>query len=227
MAEWKQESIAVSALYGGPREVVEGAVSNFRPMPYEGHQDECFCVHQQSFCYSDYEITPGFHQSASHGGPIHEGLPVRIDYHDGVILRLQIPADQVVNASKTAAVEKASEQEWQRRMDVDPVERRLMVAFYVTAVGWMIWWNVKWKLVMNLWVRPPYRRWTEIVLRLFFAADLASSLIGLVTYVWGHPVNKSAILPTLVTTFIMGAVVALMSLQVIRTTQRRQFARRS
>lgn len=33
-------------------------------MPYEGHQDECFSAQDQRFCYSDYEIAPGFHNAA-------------------------------------------------------------------------------------------------------------------------------------------------------------------
>ena len=70
--------------------VAEGRVTDFRPMPYEGHQSECFTVESARFCYSDYEITAGFNNSASHGGPIHEGLPVRVSYVDDVILRLEI-----------------------------------------------------------------------------------------------------------------------------------------
>jgi hypothetical protein len=53
---------------------VEGVVHDFKPMPYEGHQDECFSVKNQQFCYSDYLVQPGFRQSASHGGPIREGI---------------------------------------------------------------------------------------------------------------------------------------------------------
>jgi len=74
----------------GQYSVVEGAVENFRPMPPEGHQDECFSVQRQTFCYSDYGITPGFNNSTSHGGPIRAGLPVRIAYYNHDILRIDI-----------------------------------------------------------------------------------------------------------------------------------------
>jgi hypothetical protein len=73
--------------------VVEGRVSNFRPMPYEGHQDECFSVQSQTFCYSYFEVTAGFNNSASHGGPIHDGLPVRVSYIGNKIVRLEVGSD--------------------------------------------------------------------------------------------------------------------------------------
>jgi len=60
--------------------LVEGVVEDFHPAPYEGHQDESFSVGGVRFAYSDYVITGGFRQSSSHGGPIHQGLVVRIRY---------------------------------------------------------------------------------------------------------------------------------------------------
>jgi hypothetical protein len=70
--------------------VAVGRVTDFRPMPYEGHQDECFTDQPARFCYSDYEITSRFNKSASHGGPIREGLPVRVSYIGDVIMRLEV-----------------------------------------------------------------------------------------------------------------------------------------
>jgi hypothetical protein len=60
--------------------VVQGVVEDFRPAPYEGHQDESFAVSGVRFAYSDFVITGGFRQSSSHGGPIRQGLLVRIRY---------------------------------------------------------------------------------------------------------------------------------------------------
>jgi hypothetical protein len=60
--------------------LVEGVVEDFHPAPYEGHQDESFSVGGVRFAYSDYAITGGFRQSSSHGGPIRQGLVVRIRY---------------------------------------------------------------------------------------------------------------------------------------------------
>jgi len=79
-----------SALNEGRYSIVEGRVINFVPMPYEGHADESFSVGSQRFTYSDYEVTSGFHNSASHGGPIREGLYVRVTYVGNLILRLEV-----------------------------------------------------------------------------------------------------------------------------------------
>ena len=81
---------AVQALKTGDYNVVEGPVVNFTPMPMEGHADEQFDVGGVHFAYSDYGVTAGFNNSASHGGPIRSGLLVRIAYKDGEILRLQV-----------------------------------------------------------------------------------------------------------------------------------------
>ena len=50
---------AVNALNYGRYAIVEGNVTNFVPMPYEGHSQESFVVGGQRFSYSDYIITAG------------------------------------------------------------------------------------------------------------------------------------------------------------------------
>ena len=69
---------------------LEGRVDHFHPMPYAGHDEETFDVNGVKFWYSDYIITAGFNNTASHGGPIRQGLPVRICQSDGEILRLEV-----------------------------------------------------------------------------------------------------------------------------------------
>jgi hypothetical protein len=81
---------AKDAYVQGRYSVVEGTVANFRPMPYSGHQDESFSVDGVQFSYSDYVIVPCFNNTASHGGPIREGLGVRIAYSDNCILKLEV-----------------------------------------------------------------------------------------------------------------------------------------
>jgi|1186.fasta_scaffold20337_3 hypothetical protein len=82
---------ASRALRTGDYKVVEGRVENFAPMPWAGHGDETFDVNGVHFAYSDYTVTAGFNNTASHGGPIRAGLPVRISYKgDGEILRLEV-----------------------------------------------------------------------------------------------------------------------------------------
>jgi hypothetical protein len=70
--------------------VIEGAVENFHPMPHEGHQQESFTVNGVAFFYSDFDSSPCFRNASSRGGPIRPGLAVRIAYHQGCILRLDI-----------------------------------------------------------------------------------------------------------------------------------------
>src|ERR1700686_4726438 len=40
----KEDSGAFTAFETGQYSLVEGVVTNFHPMPYEGHDDECFSV---------------------------------------------------------------------------------------------------------------------------------------------------------------------------------------
>lgn len=74
----------------GDFDVVEGIVENFDPMPYQGHKSETFTVDGVKFSYSDFQVTSGFNNTASHGGPIREGLPVRISYKGNTILKLEV-----------------------------------------------------------------------------------------------------------------------------------------
>jgi hypothetical protein len=81
---------ASSARQNNSAKVVEGIVTDFRPMPATGHSIETFCVSGVCFSYSDYIITSGFNQTSSHGGPIREGLPVRVTYVGDTIVKLEI-----------------------------------------------------------------------------------------------------------------------------------------
>ena len=76
--------------------VVEGRIENFHPMPRGGGQQEKFRVSDVRFEYSDYIISGGFNNTASHGGPIAENLQARICYfyseskNENIIVRLEI-----------------------------------------------------------------------------------------------------------------------------------------
>jgi hypothetical protein len=96
IATWLDES-------QGHLAVVQGPVENFHPMPASGHDLERFTVSGVHFAYSDYVVTAGFNQTSSHGGPIREGLLVRISYRgpttDGEIVKLEIPCSQPTEAA--------------------------------------------------------------------------------------------------------------------------------
>ena len=91
--ENRHNNLVESASSGKVR-VVEGVVENFHPMPASGHDTERFTVAGESFAYSDYEITGGFNNAASHGGPLRAGLPVRITFvqesSHNVIVKLEV-----------------------------------------------------------------------------------------------------------------------------------------
>jgi hypothetical protein len=155
---------------------VEGRVEDFRPMPYEGHQDECFSVQTVRFCYSNYEVTPGFNNATSHGGPVRAGLPVRVSYIGGNIIRLEIRRDAVPTADETARTEKAAESKMVEQQDRDPVLDQMNLGFLLAAVFMTGWWNLSWRRFMRFWLKPPYRRVTVVGFRVFFALNLASAV---------------------------------------------------
>jgi hypothetical protein len=77
-------------LDAGAASVVEGRVEDFHPMPYTGHQDESFVVAGRRFQYSDFEPTCAFNTGRSHGGPIEQGLQVRLWYVGDRIVRMAV-----------------------------------------------------------------------------------------------------------------------------------------
>jgi hypothetical protein len=216
-----EDSQALAAYQRGDYQLVEGNVTDFHPMPYEGHQDECFSVQDKRFCYSDYVIAPGFRNTASHGGPIRSGLPVRIAYLGDTILRLEIPKDQVLSPAESAATLNSAQQGSQKRMENDPVVRRMNIAFMFTAVCWTLWWNLQWKRAMRFWVRSPNRLWVQHFFRAFFALNFLGALIGFAQQLHAHPLGKEDIGPTLGITAIMCVVVTLMSTFVLWMAERR------
>ncbi|GGG67716.1 hypothetical protein [Edaphobacter dinghuensis] len=221
------DSAAYNAYRDGEYQTVEGIVSDFHPMPYEGHQDECFSVADQRFCYSDYEIAPGFHNATSHGGPIRAGLPVRISYRDGRILKLEVPRGDVPTPAQSATIESQGQRQWQQRAENDPIEQEVTTAALFTAACWTLWWNVKWKQTMRFWVKPPYRPWVELAFRIFFALDFLGAVVALIRQFHLHPLSQGHILTTIKIASIMCVVVALMSAFTLWMAQRRDTKNRS
>jgi len=92
LAAYAYSAPGVQDMYARAREAYlqEGTVTNFHPMPYSGHQSETFSVNGMQFSYSDYVLIPCFNNTSSHGGPIREGLRVRIAYSGNCILKLEV-----------------------------------------------------------------------------------------------------------------------------------------
>jgi hypothetical protein len=70
--------------------VVEGLVADFVPGGPGGHGDETFRVGGVPFRYSAATITSAFHRTKPYGGPIREGLGVRIASVNGAIARPEL-----------------------------------------------------------------------------------------------------------------------------------------
>lgn len=90
VSTYRDYSSLVEAEHSGHVQVAEGRVSNFHPMPVTGHAMERFCVGANCFSYSDYVITGGFNNTSSHGGPIKEGLPVKVTFVGNSIIKLEV-----------------------------------------------------------------------------------------------------------------------------------------
>jgi len=80
----------VAALERREYVVVEGVVHDFVPGPLSEHPMESFEVAGHRYKYSNAMVQEGFNNTQSHGGPMREGLRVRIADVGGRIARLEI-----------------------------------------------------------------------------------------------------------------------------------------
>ena len=78
------------AYVSGKSLLVEGVVQDFRPAPTIGPAEESFSVQGVLFSYNALDNTPCFHNAPFHGGPIREGLDVRIHYYGDCIQRVEV-----------------------------------------------------------------------------------------------------------------------------------------
>src|SRR5580698_2710876 len=131
------------AMEQGTFKTVEGEVRNFKPMPYSGgHAYESFEVEGVPFRYSDYDLTDGgFNNTASHGGPIREGLPVRIAYDGNTILRLEVPADRIPSPTQRSAIVKHGAEASRQAMDQRTPMLGILAAMAVVALLWNLGWR--------------------------------------------------------------------------------------
>ena len=82
-----------SAYVSGKSIVVDGVVENFHPAPAIGPAAESFTVRGILFSYNKLDYSPCFHNAPLRGGPIRDGLHVRIHYNDECIQRVELRAE--------------------------------------------------------------------------------------------------------------------------------------
>ncbi len=88
----RERTALIDALHNGRVLVVEGRVHSFKPgRAMRGSTIECFSVDSQRFCYSEYSLGPAFNDTAAWGGPIRDGLQLRLHHRDRAIVRLEVP----------------------------------------------------------------------------------------------------------------------------------------
>ena len=78
-----------SALKNGQCTVIEGHVEHVMPLDSSGHGQEKFTIGGVTFSYAPYDLAPGFKQAIRSGGPIREGLALRVHAYNGRIAKLE------------------------------------------------------------------------------------------------------------------------------------------
>ena len=79
----------------GPFSAVEGPVEKYRASNVGTTSYEHFQVGNAGFSYTAARMDRCFHKTAANGGPIHDGLLVRITYHDNCIVKLEVAQEQL------------------------------------------------------------------------------------------------------------------------------------
>jgi hypothetical protein len=85
---WSEYSTLSRSIRAGHYRIIIGRVAHLTPERSGGHPIERFSVGADSFWYSSSATTSAFHTTVAKGGPIREGLFVRIFAVNGAIVRL-------------------------------------------------------------------------------------------------------------------------------------------
>jgi hypothetical protein len=86
---WREFQQLSGALTSGQYRSMTGAVTDLVPERPDGHPRESFRVNSVGFEYSSSDVTSAFHRTVGSGGPLREGLRVRVADVDGKIVRLE------------------------------------------------------------------------------------------------------------------------------------------
>ena len=71
----------------GRAEIIEGPVTIYLE---GGGKSECISVAGRDFCYSDFVVTNGFNRTRALGGPMRDGLQVRLSLIGETIVRVEV-----------------------------------------------------------------------------------------------------------------------------------------
>lgn len=75
-------------LAAGRAAVIEGPLTIY--FEVGGGKNECIALADRRFCYSDWVLTPGFNRTRALGGPLRDGLQVRLSAIGGTIVRVEV-----------------------------------------------------------------------------------------------------------------------------------------
>lgn len=88
VSTWREYAMLSRSIREGHCRIITGRVTHLTPERSGGHPIERFRVAADSFWYSSSATTSAFHTTVAKGGPIREGLLVRLFAVDGAIVRL-------------------------------------------------------------------------------------------------------------------------------------------
>ena len=89
---WSEYEEFVQRLRSGDYRTVTGPITDFQPGDVPGHRSEHVRVNGVFFNYGTAEITSAFNRTAGRGGPMREGLQVRLAVSGDRIIRVEIRA---------------------------------------------------------------------------------------------------------------------------------------
>jgi len=174
----------VSAYDTGEFEVVEGFITDFRPMPKSGHPQERFSVDGVTFTYSDYNVVPGFNNTKSHGGPIDEGVYVRVSYVGNSIITLEVEPSAMVGKERNRSVSLWEMAEDNEAIDI-PAPPYMAFFLYMAQPFFILSIAHSWRKSVRIAVveAPANRATYSRITKQFFAFGFAPPVIGLLIYI--------------------------------------------
>lgn len=90
----------IAALSNGQYAVIEGRVENLRPPGSGRDPKESFSISGHRFEYSSYRTTTCFNLTTPRGGPIREGMMIRVKFIDECILRIELLSPSTISKPK-------------------------------------------------------------------------------------------------------------------------------